>query len=460
MASRHRQSTAGPSSQRRNLPIVEFPSYEPPTRPPNNAAQRALNDLHREHSLTKLKKHYVDANDAITSTAGIVNDYLYEREESQRKRKARRANQGLEEDNEGAEELEQLRQKVDRMTQRMEESVRKIIDGQAFVDNLEDSLQYLRQNAVNLTQQQSQTQETQRSQRRRQRRGEGSGSEDEDESPGPTPLNGEGVEITGPSVMLENRLQASKDKYQALSHRTRYAQHNSYIGFRRVVHDAQNPGEDAPPLPHPSTWFTESGSPAPGITSRDRRAGAGAEDDSDDDIAIARERISTKCPLTLQEFKDPVTSEKCPHTFEKTAILDMIRQSTNKLGVGPRAGEKAVHCPVPGCNEMLTTPDLKPDPLLVRKIRRIQQSRNAPSDEEDDDDERDTNTSSSHNQRLGSTMRHAQSLLSSPAATRPGGRGQGRSRGTRDSHFEAQQPFMSSVVVDLGGSDSDEEMEE
>src|SRR5437016_1407632 len=126
--------------------------------------------------------------------------------------------------------------------------------------------------------------------------------DEEEQSPGPTPLDGEDMEITGPSVMLQNHIQASKDKYQALSHRTRYALHNSYIGFRRVVHDAQNPGEDAPPLPHASTWFTESGSPAPGITSRDQRAGAGVEEDSDDDIAIARERISTKCPLTLQEF--------------------------------------------------------------------------------------------------------------------------------------------------------------
>jgi hypothetical protein len=151
MASRNRQSTAGPSSQRRPPTAVELPPYEPPTHPLNNAAQRALNDLRRDHSLAKLKKHYADANETITSTAGIINDHLYEREESQRKRKARRAHQGLEEDNEGVEELEQLRQKVNRMTQRMEESVRKIIDGETFVNNMEESIQYLQQNAVNLT---------------------------------------------------------------------------------------------------------------------------------------------------------------------------------------------------------------------------------------------------------------------------------------------------------------------
>jgi hypothetical protein len=62
----------------------------------------------------------------------------------------------------------------------------------------------------------------------------------------------------------------------------------------------------------------------PGITSRDQRVGVGAEEDRDNDIAIARERISIKCPLTLQEFKDPVTSKKYPHTFKKLAILNII----------------------------------------------------------------------------------------------------------------------------------------
>jgi len=109
---------------------------------------------------------------------------------------------------------------------------------------------------------------------------------------------------------------------------------------------------------------------------------------------------------------------------------------------------------------MLTAPDLKPDPFLVRKIRRIQQSRNAPSDEEDEDDEGNLNPSSSRDRHLGSTMRHTQSLLSSPAATRPSGSGRGRGVGTRESHLEEQQPPMSSVVVDLGGGDSDEEMED
>ena len=109
---------------------------------------------------------------------------------------------------------------------------------------------------------------------------------------------------------------------------------------------------------------------------------------------------------------------------------------------------------------MLTALDLKPDPFLVRKIRRIQQSRNVPSDEEDEDDEGNLNPSSSHNRRPDSTMQHTQSLLSSPAATRPSGSGRGRGRGTRESHLEEQQPPVSSAVVDLGGSDTDEEMED
>ena len=100
MASRNRRSTTSPSGRRRPLTAVKFPPYEPLTYPLNNAAQGSLNDLYCDHSLAKLKNHYADANKAITSTAGIINNYLYKQEE----------------DYKGAEKLKQLRQKVNRIT--------------------------------------------------------------------------------------------------------------------------------------------------------------------------------------------------------------------------------------------------------------------------------------------------------------------------------------------------------
>ena len=72
--------------------------------------------------------------------------------------------------------------------------------------------------------------------------------------------------------------------------------------------------------------------------------------DDDEDLIVASERISTKCPLTLLTMKDPVTSQKCPHSFEKEAILSMINASDVLVGGNGRRGaplgQKAMQCPV------------------------------------------------------------------------------------------------------------------
>jgi hypothetical protein len=138
-----------------------------------------------------------------------------------------------------------------------------------------------------------------------------------------------------------------------------YATNNSYIGFKKLVHDATHPGEEAPPLPNPSTWFP-SGSPSrtQPAASQSRalagRANAAAHDDDDDDessdLEVASERITIKCPLTLLPMKQPLTSTKCPHSFEKDAILEMIAASGARVGGsthrGATDGERAVKCPV------------------------------------------------------------------------------------------------------------------
>lgn len=82
-----------------------------------------------------------------------------------------------------------------------------------------------------------------------------------------------------------------------------------------------------------------------------RSAVAGATepiDDDDEDLAVASERISIKCPITLLPMKDPVTSQKCPHSFEKEAILSMIGDSDVWVGGSGRRGDgqKGMKCPV------------------------------------------------------------------------------------------------------------------
>lgn len=131
---------------------------------------------------------------------------------------------------------------------------------------------------------------------------------------------------------------------------TSYAHHNDYVGFKKIVHDAHYPDDDqAPPMPHASTWFP-SESPDPTIPNT-RSAAAGADDpidDDDEDLAVASERISIKCPITLLAMREPVTSQKCPHSFEKDAILGMISVSDVWVGGSGRRGDgqRGMKCPV------------------------------------------------------------------------------------------------------------------
>ena len=116
-----------------------------------------------------------------------------------------------------------------------------------------------------------------------------------------------------------------------------------------MVHDSLHPGENAPPVPHASTWFPQPTTEAtPGGTKKAQPAAA-----DDDDFEIASERINIKCPLTLLPMKNPVTSKKCPHSFEKEAIVEMISLSATRIGGGsqsqrrgPAGGEKVIKCPV------------------------------------------------------------------------------------------------------------------
>lgn len=151
-----------------------------------------------------------------------------------------------------------------------------------------------------------------------------------------------------------------------------------------MVHDSKFPGDEVPPLPHSSTWFSHledtsaraSGSTAgnPGQRSRSTRNQREPSPADSDDIAIERERISLKCPLTLLPFRDPVTSTKCPHSFEREAILDMIGRSNFTIPPPPGHGGRrirAVKCPV--CSIPLTSNDLRSDPVLLRKVRRAEE---------------------------------------------------------------------------------------
>lgn len=464
--SRARQSnapTATPASRAVELPDHEFPSY-----PLNPAAVHALQKLQSAQCFSTLQRHLDSAGELINDNVNSVNECLQARESYTRRLGAKLRKNG--DDPTGEEEkrvteleqrLEQMRTRVERMTQKMDESIRKIIDGEHAVTAAQDTLSNVygaQQQEANSAAFSQRGLSTQGRSTQRQVTQDTDMPDFEPTDPGAdTAATQSAVPKTSAAVDFGGRQESTRDAYQAHSLYERYADNNRYVGFKRTVHDALNPGEDAPPLPHKSTWFRSGNSPAPGVTADEDDNG----EEEDDDIAVARERISTKCPLTLLEFEDVVTSKKCPHSFERTAIMGMMRSTDTQGRRGGPAG-LSVQCPVPGCGQHLTPRDLWVDPVLVRKIRRIQNSRAALRGE-------DILATSSPAREGGASGR----VRAGPASDSDGSdsgedidaverRTQRRSTVPRQSAGRAGMARVqsSSTATDHGGTDEDEEDDE
>lgn len=241
--------------------------------------------------------------------------------------------------------MSDLQQKVDDATAKLEESMRAVIDSSVAAQRIQDALEWLRQNAPKQIEEEYESQMTQRAtQRRRTQHADNSdaGSDaelDEGPTPGPTPLDGSRVALTGSVELFTGRMAREQDSYTSLSLTARYARHNEYRDFKRVIHDARY--GDSIQLGHEDTWFTDAGEPALGVTQ--------AVNEDEDDLVVDKATVSTKCPITFQTLREPVTSTKCPHTFEKGAILGMIRTSASHFG---RGGARSVACPIVGCDQV------------------------------------------------------------------------------------------------------------
>nr|POE75542.1 e3 sumo-protein ligase nse2 [Quercus suber] len=376
-----------PSTQGSAAPTYETPAF---TLTPD--AQRAIQRLKESQQIKKLLGNLKVARENIQTTACDINECLAEQERVEKRMKERNAAGGQEMDATLQQRIEELRDKVERMTQRMDEGMRKIIDGQNSIQHVFDAVDATAVHATKIASTQASQQRRGSANRRHTEDGEDGSSGGDEEDGGGEEI--EDFEPTAPGTQeqisaFDNfRKQAddAKTRYQTASLTERYAGNDDYRNFRRLVHDSRY-GDEGPPLAPESQWFSEGGAPAPGVTH------ANGDDESDDDIAVSRATISTRCPLTLQEFKTPLTSKKCPHSFEKDAITQMIRASSNRIGgqevqrgviVG---GVQAVMCPVPGCGEMLTVDDLHEDQVIKRKIQRLQRAKEMMEAEDDDDED-------------------------------------------------------------------------
>lgn len=401
-------ATPGPSTTSHKTAL---PTYEEPVAPLNAEARLKLSRLLEDtYGLGKMNDTLNKAAGFLNEMAGNLNEQLHERTDllAQRKRKRAQAtadssdNLPNEEDLERQEALlKEHEAKVTNMTKRLDTAVRKTIDGYAGNTNLDTVLKDLNRTsaqAAAATEEHAATQRTtQASQHSQARRRP---AEDEDETmdsdgevtqiPATAAASTSGLQAQHPATpapaipaltpLFTTNLTDATDRYTSQTLTTRYAAHNTYVDFRKLVHDSLHPDGDIP-LPHAQTWFAaEEGreAPAPGDTS------GGANGDDDDDIAIARVTLSTKCPLTLVQLRDPVTSKICKHSFERSAISEMIKQvrpPTRARGAPAVPFTPSVECPVGGCDKRIAEGDLEVDAVLVRQIRRVQRAREREEEE-------------------------------------------------------------------------------
>ncbi|KAL4943654.1 zinc-finger of the MIZ type in Nse subunit-domain-containing protein [Aspergillus oleicola] len=407
------------TSRRAGTPPL--PSYEPPIAPLTEPGRTALQALLRSQSLRHLKTHITHAEKKITDCAGEVNERLAdakmregrmrarkEKEKERQRDRSRSMTEGGDGDGEGDADADAVDDGDNNESTRLrdlDKIMRRTIDSGVRVDGLVDILGKLQEEVEVAA---GSARQQQRLRRRRRRDAEDDDGEYEDgvglymATPEP--------EVNGEEISLRKKLEQRVADDQA-----NYTKNNAYIGFYRMIHDAKHPGDDIPPVPHANTWFahledpnaarkrrsSSSSSIAPARYTRHRVAARDASAESDDDVAIERERISLKCPLTLLPFRDPVTSTKCPHSFERKAITSMIETSAQTVPAAAsssgRGGRRirAVKCPV--CEVVLTNNDLREDPVLLRRVRRTEaaQRRREEDDDDDDDDEISTRTQTS-----------------------------------------------------------------
>ncbi|RCK57671.1 E3 SUMO-protein ligase MMS21 [Candida viswanathii] len=77
--------------------------------------------------------------------------------------------------------------------------------------------------------------------------------------------------------------------------------------------------------------------------------------DDDDELNISGGKVSLKDAITLNYYEKPVRSNSCGHTYEESSIRAHLATKNT--------------CPISGCNVMISPSSLKPDKLMLMRIR-------------------------------------------------------------------------------------------
>lgn len=164
----------------------------------------------------------------------------------------------------------------------------------------------------------------------------------------------------GPLRLYTEARKAKAAEFESISAYDKYAQNNDYISLKKHWHDALHP-DGTQTLPDAHRWFDSDGNPVLPAAAGD--GGARDGEDSDDDLIVAGVSDSLKCPITLRDFEEPFSNNKCKHTFEKSAIVGMLT----------RENGAPIACPVGGCPATFTLNDFFNDLVMKRRVDRANQ---------------------------------------------------------------------------------------
>lgn len=493
--SQRQSSTQAASSPRTSVvQLSTLPPYEAPIAPLNTKAQIALSGLLSGPVVSRLQKQITEAAGLLHAVASDLNDYGAECREVHVKKKAKRGN---EENAEADAEHEAREKNIESLTVKLEHAVRKTVDEEVFVGTLPEMMQSVAEHAAEGNTGQTQSSFPTQTQRSRNQRGNGTMADGEDEEeppPANPPSDAPPSPSHAPSALLASAVETHTGEWSSKSLYNRYASHNTYIAFKQSVHDAQHSSEEnAPPLPNRKTWFGTEDRQAAGPTdtskappSKSGRAVAHTSEEIQDavsesetsDLEIAAEKISTKCPITFLPFQYPLTSTKCPHSFESEAILSMLSrssdtqpikgasqsqsQSQNQSSQARRGRNrrlvKVVRCPI--CSTPLAKDDLRPDPVLARKVRRLEarETQRQEGGSEDEEGEEDEDELSGTQKRKGK----GKSVVLGSSPPKSIGTVKREVSSGRSGVAVRSTPSMTAegTVMDLDGPEDDEEEED
>lgn len=302
--------------------------------PPYKAQACALNSEGVDHLfqlVQNLKTEKLDEH--VRESLSLIGRATFELNETLQT--ARSNLEGLSENKE--EERARMQKKVTKLellakslTTEAEKSVRQLVDLKAGVADEREVLRATHDATSNVAR--TRQQERMRREQRQQELAE-AGEADED-----------GRDVLAepafnPSTDMIRGLREQKaSDYESMAAYQRYSLNNDYIEFKRQWHMGLH-GADAI-VPDAKRWFTHAGEPVFNYGTSGENGGDEDEEmaDGDDDIVIERQKVSTRCPLSLQEMREPYTNSRCKHTFEKDAILEFF------------GGAQRVRCPQAGCS--------------------------------------------------------------------------------------------------------------